>query len=884
MNAEPQNDVPSPADSPKESADSASDRLARFEKRQKELWYLTFFLLLLITVGFAWLAWGPLWAQKSHWEAIAETVGLVLIVVMFGVYSWTKSHEIAELKGLVRGLDQKDATPPSDRQLEHLFHLISKSQQGFRDLIDSFDDILLALSLEGEIRAANRSFADFIGLPFQEIIGLPIGHFLSDESGMSEEDMRRGMNRFLERRTWSGVVQLRLKRNGSVFFFECVAHAMLREDRVHGLTVLARDITSQRRSEARFTELFETLQEGIYIVTPDDKILEVNPALVRMLGYDSKEELLARKVSEVFVDEGQRSIVFREADSSPAREGREITLRRKDGQPIICLNTATAIRDTGGKIVRYQGALADVTERRAIEKRLYQQQEFARRLVDSFPDLIFVVNTERRYTFVSPKVKQTLGYDAQEAASKLYGEITHAEDRSEALDLMNDLLNGRRAFASMEVRVRHQQGDWRRLLCHASPLFDEKGKIEGVIISARDITELKRLEEQLIQAEKLAAMGQMLAGVAHELNNPLTAILGASELLRDRVGGDDSAKRQLDMTYRQARRAARIVQNLLEFSRPASPQKKPLDLNSVIDRTLQLHDHSLRRNGIEVDFKPFPGLPPTVGDANQLIQVFLNLVSNAEHAIREARSSGRIHIRLGQAGSRIFATVQDDGVGIKPETLPKIFDPFFTTKRPGGGTGLGLSICMSIVREHGGDIEAETLPVGGAAFTVFLPVAPAGERKRPAYESESSGSGERMPPTLESLKDRHILVLDDEESIRMLLAEGLSAQGLKVDCAATAEEALAMVLRGKYDAILCDLHLVGSGPNSDGYSVAQRLKIAAGANKPELIYISGDVEGSSQGSSAPESSRRLQKPFRISDVLNVLLLVLSRVPAGSGRR
>lgn len=862
------------APSSKDTPESPADRVERFEKQQSQLWRLTFLLLSVVSVVLAWLSWPTLRAYKFRLEAAA--VGLVVMVALLGAYLWRKSRELAELRGLVRGFDQKDALPPSERQMQHLFQMISKSQQGFRDLIDSFDDILLALSLDGEIRAANRSFAEFVGQSFQEIIGLPLARFISDESAIPEEELRKGMNRFRERRTWSGVVQVRLKKTGSVSFFECVAHAMLRDDKVHGLTVLARDITALRRSEARFTELFETLQEGIYIVTPDDKIVEVNPALVQMLGYSSKEELLAQKVSDIFVDKDQRSLLIREVDSQPSPESREITLRRKDGRSITCLNTATAVRDTGGKVVRYQGALADITERLAIEKRLYQQQEFARRLVDSFPDLIFVVDTQKRYTFVSPKVKEVLGYDQPEGIGMLFGDRTHAEERSTLLAVFDDLIDEKRNFASIEVRVRHKLGEWRRLRCHFSPLFDVNGKIEGVVISGRDITEVKRLEEQLIQAEKLAAMGQMLAGVAHELNNPLTAILGASELLRDRVGVDEKTRRQLEMTHRQARRAARIVQNLLEFSRPALPQKKALDLNAVVDRTLQLHEHSLRRNAIEVDFSTSPGLPPAIGDANQLIQVFLNLIGNAEQAIREIRPSGRIQIRLGQSGSRIFATVQDDGAGIKPEDLPRLFDPFFTTKRPGGGTGLGLSICLSIIREHGGDIEAEVLPAGGAAFTVYLPAA---DVARPKRDGESSGSGELIAPRLDLLKDRKILVLDDEESIRLLLAEGLTANGMTVDCAATAEEALAMVLRTKYDAVLCDLHLSGSGPNADGYSVAQRLKIAAGVNKPRLIYMSGEVVDEGRDSSGSISLSRLQKPFRISDVLSALMYAFGGVTA-----
>jgi PAS domain S-box-containing protein len=856
----------------------AGSRVEEFEKRQNELWHLTFFLLLIISIVFAWLSWGTLHSEKFRLEALP--VGLVVLVALLGVYIWKKTQDIAELKGLVRGLDQKDVGLPSDRQLEQLFAMISKSQQGFRELIDSFDDLLIALSLDGEVRAANRSFADLVGLPFQEIIGRPLTEFLEDTSRTSRASLERGMVRFLERRQWAGVVEVRLKKRNSVYYFDCVAHAMLRDDKVTGLTILARDITAMRQSEARFTELFESLQEGIYIVTTEDKILEVNPALVRMLGYESKEELLAKRVTDVFVDEAQRETVMREVNNQPAPQGREITLRRKDGQPLICLNAATAVRDSNGKIVRYQGALVDITERRAIEKRLYQQQEFARRLVDSFPDLIFVVDTNKRYTFVSPKVQEVLGYENSEAIGSVFGERTHPEDRVALHSMFDDLLAGRRSFASMEVQVRHKRGGWRRLRCHFSPLFDEHGKMEAVVISGRDVTELKRLEEQLIQAEKLAAMGQMLAGVAHELNNPLTAILGVSELLRDRQGIDSSTKRQLEMTHRQARRAARIVQNLLEFSRPASPQKKALDLNSIMDRTLQLHEHSLRRNNIEVVFRPQQGLPAIVGDANQLIQVFLNLVSNAEQAIREARPSGRIAIQLGRVGQRVFASVHDNGIGIKPEALPKLFDPFFTTKRPGGGTGLGLSICMSILREHGGTIEAERLPAGGAAFTVYLPIQPQAASPPPLGNSDKS-SGEWVPPTLEALSSRAVLVLDDEESIRMLLSEGLAVHGLKVDCAGTAEQALSLILNRKYHVILCDLKLSGSGPNADGQNVAERLKTAAGANKPEVIFMSGDVLAQDDFQGEFAGAKRLQKPFRISDVLNILMEAINQAPVGA---
>ena len=857
-----------------------SEQFEKFEKRQKELWRFTFAVLFALAVFFAWTSWASIRSFASRYEAFAHVL-IVVVIALFGAYVWKKTQEISELRGLLRGMEHRDEAPPSEKQLDQLFAMISRSQQGFRDLIDSFDDVLLALSMDGQVRAVNRSFSDLVGVPFQEIIGKPITDFVQEGSGEGSDLVRRAMPRFMERRQWSGVVQVCVKGKGTPYYFDCVAHAMMRDSEVHGITVLGRDVSALRKNEARFTELFESLQEGIYITTPDGAILDVNPALVRMLGYESKEELLKRRVPEIFVDQAERKIARDLVDRQPIIQGREITLVRKDGTSIVCLNTAAAVRDNSGRVVRYQGALMDITERREMERRLHQQQEFARRLIDSFPDLILVLDTASHYTFASPRCKEVLGYDVEEAQYMEFGGRTHPEDLPAVLSLYQDIIAGKQSFASLEIRVRHKLGEWRRIRFNFSPLADEKGNIGGVVLSGRDVTDLKRLEEQLIQAEKLAAMGQMLAGVAHELNNPLTAILGVTELLRERPGADDSTtRRQLELTHRQARRAARIVQNLLEFSRPASPQKKPLDLNNLLERTLQLHEHSLRRNNVEVDFHLPADLPGVVGDANQLIQVFLNLVTNAEQAIREVRDFGRIQIRAAGNGNQVTITVQDDGVGIRPEALPKIFDPFYTTKRPGGGTGLGLSICMSIIREHGGNIQVESLPGGGAAFTIYLPAATGQAPELTASPLDTAIlSSETLRAAVSSLEGRAVLVLDDEESLRMLLQEGLSTQGLRVDCAANIDEALAHLGRASYDVCLCDLHLSSGGFVVDGREAANRILAAAGKKKPVVIYMTGDLMESAAGSEGGGEPVCLQKPFRISDVMALLRQVLSSSPA-----
>ena len=908
MNDEKQNTQPSkagaPSENPRRSALASS--FERFEKRQNELWRLTFLILFLLVLAYAWTSWSTIRSLAVRFEALP--VGLVLLVVLFSAYLWKKTREISELRGLLRGIEERDAQPPSDKQLDQLFDIISRSQQGYRDLIDSFDDILMAVTMDGKIRAVNRVFSDLVETPFQEIIGRPLAEFVQPGTEQEEDLVRRTMPRFEERRHWTGVVQVRLKNQSSPFFFDCVAHAMLRGDTVAGITVLARDVSALRRNETRFTELFETLQEGIYITTPEGRLLDANPALVRMLGYGSKEDLLKRQVSEILVDPRERKALKRQVETQPMVQGREIPLLRKDGSSFVCMNSATEVRDNSGKVVRYQGAVMDITKRREMEHRLHQQQEFARRLVDNFPDLILVLDADSHYTFISPRCKEVLGYSLEESPYLEFGGRTHPEDLPAALAIYKDILAGKQTFASMELRIRHKQGDWRRILFNFSPLSDESGNIEGVVLSGRDVTDIKRLEEQLIQAEKLAAMGQMLAGVAHELNNPLTAVLGVTELLRERAPADESFKRQLDLTHRQARRAARIVQNLLEFSRPASAQKKLLDVNNLVERTLQLHEHSLRRNSIEVDFRPDTSLAGVMGDANQLIQVFLNLVSNAEQAIREVRESGRLEIRLGRSGNRLSIRFQDDGVGIRPESLPRLFDPFYTTKRPGGGTGLGLSICMSIIREHGGIIEVEPLPAGGSAFTVFLPAAPPEQTESSAASETGSPSVSGAPaeatanavngraPSAEVLKGRRILVLDDEESLRQLLHEGLSAQGLRVDCAATVEEALALLRRlpqdgqraarqaqrsgydtqrRSYDILLCDLHLSAGGFFVDGREAAAQILAAAGSRKPAVVYMTGDL--TEPGPEAPARGEPvfLQKPFRISEVLALFREVLT---------
>jgi PAS domain S-box-containing protein len=377
--------------------------------------------------------------------------------------------------------------------------------------------------------------------------------------------------------------------------------------------------------------------------------------------------------------------------------------------------------DDEGKLIRYQGTLVDVTERRKLERQLLHQEEFRRRLLESFPDLILVVDLEERYTFASSRVRDLLGCESGDLLGKKMSETQNYS--AELLMLYRDVASGNKVFGSAEYNARHRDGSGRTMRASASQFFDTDSKLAGVIISLRDITTEKKFEQQLVQSERLAAMGAMIGGVAHELNNPLTSILGVSELLQDSQT-TDSARKQISILQQQARRAAEIVHNLTYFATPPTPGKTRVQLADIVERTLNLHSYSLRKNNIAVDFVREPGLPYVQGDPHQLMQVFLNLILNAEQAIRESRDRGTLRIRLGSSGESVWASFLDDGPGIPSDSLASIFDPFYTTKRPGRGTGLGLSICKSITKEHNGTIEAANVPGGGAAFTVTLQAAP----------------------------------------------------------------------------------------------------------------------------------------------------------------
>jgi PAS domain S-box-containing protein len=691
-------------------------RLVSLEREEDKLWRISLLLLTLLGTALTAAVWDQFASIPMQLRAIP--LGAMVLAVLFALYAAGKRREAAELRGIVRGIQQTTSAPPTQEQLGQLVHAITESQRNYRELIDSFDDVIVTFSVHGVIQAANRAFVKLVEKEFAEVVGHSLEEFLAEPA---REQADRSLAEFLSRGQWTGVIPVRFKRDSRIRYFDCVLNPILNmEGELTGISALASDVTLARERETRFTELFESLPQGAYFSSPEGKLLDCNSGLAALLGYEDKEELLSAPAEQIYVHPGARSAELQELTVNPL-PWREIVLRHKTGRSLHCIESTRPVFSGSGNVLRYQGVLMDVTNQHAQGEESLAQAQFRQQTLENFPDIIVVLDPGGTFTYANSRLlsvldcspDKILGKPLDTAGSPIAGESFRS--------VFADLVEGRAESGAAEYITQHRNGTWRALRATAQVVRDATGQICAVIAGVRDVTRYRQVERQLIQSERLAAIGQMIDGFAHELNNPLTAIVGSIDLLESSELEED-ASRKLQMLKSQAQRAVSIVQNLLFFSRPPTLGGARLDLSELLQRTIALQEHSLLINNINIDFIPEPGLPPILGDPNQLMQVFLNLLINAEQAIREVRKRGTIRVRLGSDRDQVWVSLQDDGPGITEDTVKRMFDPFYTTKRPGRGVGLGLSVAMAILKEYSGSIDAKPGPGGGAVFTVSLPL------------------------------------------------------------------------------------------------------------------------------------------------------------------
>ena len=691
-----------------------------------------------------------------------------------------------------------------------------------------------------------------------------------------------------------------------------------------GIIHVIRDTTDRRSAEEKYRLLFEQVQEGVFVATPEGKLLDCNDAFVRMLGYGQREELMALNINEeLYVAPEQRAAFRTEIEVHNSVRNFEVTLRRKDGALLSAAETSFATRDSSGKVDRYQGFLLDVSEKKRAEEDMRRRNRELNALnamaviaTQSF-DLDEILNltlrqvvslfgaeggsiylsdadettfrrragwgqrSEQRARFNVVEIKEGFGdlvmRSRTEVLTKeflphlpeLVVQFVQADGMPSWLWVLlwsKDAPIGIMGIGTREARE-YNQNDDSLMVAIGRQLATTIEKVRLYEETCKAYEDLRRTQEQLLQSEKMSAVGQLIAGVAHELNNPLTAILGYAQLLESE-GLNDRASDFVRKLFKQAQRTHRVVQNLLSFARERKPQKQEVDIRKVVEETLALRDYDLRVNNILVERDIPTEVPAVTADPHQLEQVFLNIINNAVDAILETgKGGGRLKVRVHNTDGHLGVEFLDSGVGIKDPN--RIFDPFYTTKSVGKGTGLGLSICYGIIKEHGGDITAHNRPEGGAAIEVRVPAS-----GQVVEQDSSMGSARR-----ESAIEGRILLVEDEEAVLEFERDVLVGAGAQVVTALTNDEAKSRLRAETFDAVIMNGKMPGGWAAPD----AHRWIGAAcpGLEKKVLFTFSSVAEHDVRAYLQQHQLSSLVKPFEIADLISQARRLLQKAHAAA---
>jgi len=800
-----------------------------------------------------------------------------------------------------------------------LLEQVLRSQRQWMNTFDSIHDIILAHDADFKIVKANQVLLEHLAQAPADVIGATCEAVLPHKFGNwtgcpycalgADEEFTEGADP-----CFGG--------------FSVVSTSSYTEqgNPQQGTIHVVRDITDRRSAEEKYRLLFEQVQEGVYVAGPEGRLIDCNDAFVHMLGYSTREELMVLNLdTEICVDAQQRDNFRKEIEAHNYVRNFDVTLRRKDGTLLLAVESSFATRNGTGTIERYQGFVLDMTEKRRAEDEMRRRNRELNALnamavvaAQSF-DLDEILNltlrqvvtlfsaesgtvylsdsdntTYRRRAAWGPRSRDQMRA-AEISFTEGFGdlvmrsraEVVTAEYLPHLPPKVVEFLRGEAdrswiwvLFWGKDAPVgimglcteaghEYSSNDENLLVAISRQLATTIEKVRLYEETCRAYEDLRKTQEQLLQSEKMSAVGQLIAGVAHELNNPLTAILGYAELLESE-GLNTRAQDYVGKLFKQAQRTHRVVQNLLSFARQRTPQREEVDLRKVLDETLALRDYDLKTNNIRVEREAPTEPAMVVADPHQIEQVFLNILNNAVDAILETGRTGKVKVKIFWQNGHVCTQFSDDGPGLKDPK--RIFDPFYTTKSVGKGTGLGLSICYGIVKEHGGDITANNSPDGGAVIEVKLPSAAA---TSPAADTPKVATR----PHAGAVSGR-VLLVEEEESVLEFERDVLIGAGAAVITARNSEDVKTRLLSEHFDAIIMNGKMPGEWNAKESYTW---LKTNCPGMEGHILFtFSNGVEPADGRAFLQENNvPYLVKPFEVAELITQTRRLLQKEQAAA---
>jgi len=739
---------------------------------------------------------------------------------------------------------------------------LRQSEERYRTIIDNIQDGYLEVDLAGNFTFVNDAECKNLGYTREELTGMNNRRYMDEENAKKVFQAFNTVYRTGE--PVKGLDSEVIKKDGTKAFDE-LSVSLIRdsEGRPIGFRGISRDVTERKRaeealrqSEERYRNILKSIAEGYYEVDLAGNFTFVNDSMCQIFGYP-REELMDMDDREYTDQETTRKLF--QAFNEVYRTGKagsvfDYDITRKDGAKRHVETSISLRKDASGNATGFRGIIRDVTERKRAEEALRQSEEKYRTILESIQEGYFEDDLSGNLTFFNDVLCRDLGYAREELMGMNYRRRVDEKDVREVGQAYRELYRTGEPIKALEGGVVRKDGTKLIAEFSASLIRNSEGRSIGFRSISRDITDKKRIEEQLFQAEKLRAVGEMASGVAHDFNNALAAILGNTQLLLYTVQ-DEELKETLKIIEKVAKDSSQTVRRLQEFTRKRIPQELfKVDVNAIVKDSIEItkpkwKDEAQSR-GIHIEMvSNLEEIPLASGSTSELREVITNMIFNAIEAMHDG---GKIQIRTFREGKDVVIQISDTGVGIAEETKERIFEPFFTTK-PFTNTGLGLSMSYGIVKRFGGEIEVESKAGQGTAFTITLPIGQ--DEKEEAVDSQPIKKGRRA----------RILVIDDDEFVRSVLSRTLAQADHQVTLAEDGRKGVQLFKEGEFDVVLTDLGM----PGVSGWEVCRMIKEISPHTPVGMVTGWGDEKNRSKMEECGLDFF-ISKPFDFAQILNVV--------------